>query len=185
MGTIRDIKRRITSVGNIRQITRAMKMVATSKLRRYESQMRALRPYADRLLEVISRLLPQLSGDEHPLLQKREPRNVGFLVITGDKGLCGSFNANILRKAGELLDQEGGDTPHVISIGRKALSFYRRRGIEPDLHYIDIYDRLHLTTAAVLSDHIVDYYIKGRFDCIYFIYSEFISILNQRVVAAP
>ena len=184
MGTTRDIKRRIDSVTNIQQITRAMKMVATAKLRRYEGRMKALRPYANHLLGLIGRLLPHLEGDEHPLLDVRPLRKIGFLVLTGDKGLCGGFNASILRRASALLaEHEGREDLRLITVGRKALSHFRREGIEPDLHYVDIYDRLHVATASFMSEQIIDYDLSEQIDGIYFIYSEFISIIQQEVVS--
>ncbi len=183
MPTTRDIKRRIASVGNIQQITRAMKMVATAKLRRYEARMKALRPYANGLLEVIGRLLPQLEGDEHPLLAVRRPlRRIGFLVLTGDKGLCGGFNSGILRRATQLMEELEGRELRIVTVGRKALRHFSRRGIEIDRHYVDIYDRLDMTTAAFMSQEIIDYYLSERIDGIYFVYSEFISIIQQRIV---
>ena len=183
MRSTRDIKRRIASVRNIQQITRAMKMVAAAKLRRYEARIKALRPYADRLLELVEQLLPQLENDEHPLLAVRPVRKIGLLVLTGDKGLCGSFNANLLRRAAGVLEENRELERRIVVVGQKALSYFRRRGIEIDRHYTGIYDRLHPTTATFLSEQIIDYYLAEQIDCIYFVYSDCISIVEQRVVS--
>ena len=183
MPSLRDIKRKITSVKKTQQITKAMKMVAAAKLRRAQDRVIAARPYSRKMLAVIANLAGRVERAQHPLLAKREPRQVKLLVLTSDRGLCGAYNTNILRKAVEAVRQfkaEGKDVK-VNIVGRKGRDFFRKRSaytlgkVWSDLGMID-YDK-----AADVGKNIVDRFTAGDTDEVYLLYNEFKSVIQQKV----
>lgn len=184
MATLRDIRRRINSVKSTQQITKAMKMVAAAKLRRAQQRIVEARPYAYKLQEVIGSLALRTDPEQHPLLLKPETGRKGLVVIAGDKGLCGAFNANILRKAFEYLRQAE-DTQVEITIlvvGRKARDFFRRRHIEREGEWINIFDQLAYEHAAEIGNQVATDYIDGKLDELHLLYNEFKSAGVQRSV---
>ncbi len=127
MATLREIKRHIAGVSSIQKITRAMKMVAAAKLRRAQERILAARPYAIKLDDLLSRLIQRTSRDVHPLLVEREPKNVAIVVVTSDRGLCGSFNSNIIRRATAYTEESRNYRLHYILLGKKGRDFFRKR----------------------------------------------------------
>ncbi len=183
MPSLRDIKRKITSVKKTQQITKAMKMVAAAKLRRAQDRVVAARPYARKMLAVIANLAARVERAQHPLLAKREPRQVNLLVLTSDRGLCGAYNTNILRKAVEAVKQlkaEGKDVK-VNVVGRKGRDFFRKRSaytlgkVWSELGMID-YEK-----AADVGKNIVERFAAGETDEVYLLYNEFKSVMQQKV----
>jgi F-type H+-transporting ATPase subunit gamma len=184
MATLRDIRRRINSVKSTQQITKAMKMVAAAKLRRAQQRIVEARPYAYKLQEVIGSLALRTDPEQHPLLLRPETGQKGLVIIAGDKGLCGAFNANILRKAFEYLRQAE-DTQVEITIlvvGRKARDFFRRRHIEREGEWINIFDQLAYEHAAEIGSQVAKDYIDGKLDELHLLYNEFKSAGVQRPV---
>jgi F-type H+-transporting ATPase subunit gamma len=184
MATLRDIRRRINSVKSTQQITKAMKMVAAAKLRRAQQRIVEARPYAYKLREVIGSLALRTDPEQHPLLLRPETGQKGLVIIAGDKGLCGAFNANILRKAFEYLRQAE-DTQVEITIlvvGRKARDFFRRRHIEREGEWINIFDQLAYEHAAEIGSQVAKDYIDGKLDELHLLYNEFKSAGVQRPV---
>ena len=183
MPSLRDIKRKITSVKKTQQITKAMKMVAAAKLRRAQDRVIAARPYARKMLAVIANLAGRVERAQHPLLAKREPKQVKLLVLTSDRGLCGAYNTNILRKAVEAVKQfkaEGKDVK-VNVVGRKGRDFFRKRPgytlgkVWSELGMID-YEK-----AADVGKNIVERFAAGETDEVYLLYNEFKSVMQQKV----
>ena len=129
MATLRDIQRRIRSVQSTQKITKAMKLVAASKLRRAQERLTAARPYAIKMGELLSGLVGRTEGDAHPLLARRTTGRKRLVVITADKGLCGAFNSNILRASLAFLREQGNVDVTLVVVGRKARDFYRRRAM--------------------------------------------------------
>ncbi|MCG8605529.1 F0F1 ATP synthase subunit gamma, partial [bacterium] len=128
MATLRDIRRRISSVKSTQQITKAMKMVAAAKMRKAQERLIHSRPYTERLQELLSHLTAQVDRKLHPLLAEREPKNVGYLVISADRGLCGSFNSNVIRQTKTEISEEGAElNAHLLTVGRKAFEHFSRR----------------------------------------------------------
>ena len=127
MANVRDYRTRIRSVKSTQQITSAMKLVAAAKLRRAQERILASRPYAHKMLEVLSSLARRARAERHPLLARRPEERIVMVVITADKGLCGSFNTNIVNRAREALDGLGGREVQVDLVGRKAPHWFRRR----------------------------------------------------------
>jgi F-type H+-transporting ATPase subunit gamma len=183
MPSLRDIKRKITSVKKTQQITKAMKMVAAAKLRRAQERVIAARPYSRKMLTVIANLAGRVERAQHPLLAKREPKKVKLFVLTSDRGLCGAYNTNILRKAVEAVKefQAAGKEVRVNVVGRKGRDFFRKRSayslgrVWSDLGMID-YGK-----AADVGKNIVERFEAGETDEVYLLYNEFKSVIQQKV----
>lgn len=177
---MRDIKRRIRSIKNTEQITRAMEMVAAARLRRAQSRVEAARPYAEEIRSLAGRLAATLEDASHPLLVQREIRNRGFVVFTSDRGLCGAFNARIIRFAQDLLKER--KTKSIVAVGRKGRDFFRRRGYDLLAEFIGIGDEPGVDVAREIVRRIIKLYEGGELDEVGLVYTEFISTARQRPV---
>ena len=177
-----DIRRRIRSVKNTQQITKAMKMVAAAKLRRAQERIYAARPYSGGLMEVLQSVVSRVDPARHPLLAPREDeKNVLIVVVTSDKGLAGAFNANVLKAATNLIREKQGQNVELLPIGRKANDFFKRRSIPIRPQAAHVMQALSLDTAKVIADSIVTGYLKGEIDAVYVVFNEFRSIMSQIV----
>ena len=182
MANLKDIKRRIRSVRGTQQITRAMKLVAAAKLRRNQDRLVLLRPFSDGIATLLARFLPQAVGDEHPLLMPREQvAKKLMVVITGDKGLCGAFNQNILRHAERLCSASTDCPVEVVTVGRTGHRYLSRRDVTVREHWEDIYERLSFLTARNISKVLEEPFLKGEVDEVMVVYSHFVSPIEQRV----
>jgi F-type H+-transporting ATPase subunit gamma len=178
-----DIRRRIRSVKNTQQITKAMKMVAAAKLRRAQERMFAARPYAAGLRKVLSSVSTRVDISAHPLLQSREPeRNVVVVVVTADRGLCGAFNANVIRAAQNFIREQSFEAASVLTIGRKGGDFFKRRPI-PVRQNVMVAQALSLGVAHEIADSLIKDFIEEKIDGVYVVYNEFKSIIAQHVRA--
>ncbi len=182
MPSMKDIKRRIRSVTNIGQITRAMKMVAAAKLRRVQGRMLAMRAYTDYVAALMGRLASELPDADHPLLRVREPKKTGVLFFAGERGLCGAFNMNLARALDAFLAEREGQTVAVGVVGKRAIEHAKRRRIEPFASYQDICENATFTTAAAVSQRLGDAYARGDFDELYFLYPRFVNTMTQEIV---
>lgn len=180
MAGLRDIKRRIKSVKNTQQITKAMKMVSAAKLRRAEEEIKALRPYAIKMAEVITHLAVRIDPEEHPLLKRRDVFKREIIVITSDRGLCGGFNSNILKKAEGVIKESkiAGIEPSFTLIGKKAISYFKRRGYKVRKEYLNP-RRIEYSWAGEVAKDIVEGYKEGLFDEVLIIFGEFKSVMVQ------
>jgi F-type H+-transporting ATPase subunit gamma len=160
----KEIKRRIRSVISIQQITRAMEMIAVSRLKKSEDRVRAARPYADKLREFMETLAPSLSSVRHPLLVKREVKRVGLVVITSDKGLCGGYNANVLSHAMRFLADHAGREVRLILVGRKASDFFRRKDFPIDYVLTSLSKEISLQEIRGISGAVVKGFTEGLYD---------------------
>jgi F-type H+-transporting ATPase subunit gamma len=176
-----DIRRRIRSVRNTQQITKAMKMVSAAKLRRAQERMFAARPYAAALRQVLSSVATRVEELKHPLLEAREEQKILLLVVTSDKGLCGAFNANVIKAAQNAIRDRGWTSVEVLPIGRKANDFFRRRTIPIRREATQVIQALSLETAQEIAKTIVEDFVGGRVDAVYVAYNEFKSIIAQNV----
>jgi len=189
MPSLQSVRRKIASVKKTQKITKAMKMVAASKLKRMQNRILAARPYALKMRETIRTLSRRVNREAHPLLRKREGahRNVVLTVVTSDRGLCGAFNANILRTAVTALNEfeSRGVQVEVAVVGRKGRDFFRRRGWKVRREVVDIFDKLTFEHGMVMGEEFpaLEDYVVGRIDAVYVIYNEFKSAIQQRVVA--
>jgi F-type H+-transporting ATPase subunit gamma len=178
-----DIRRRIRSVKNTQQITKAMKMVAAAKLRRAQERMFAARPYAGGLRQVLASVATRVDISAHPLLQRREPeRNVVVVVVTADRGLCGAFNANVIRAAQNFIRENAFEGVELLTIGRKASDFFRRRTI-PIRRNVFVAQALSLEVAREIADSLIKDFIDEKIDGVYVVYNEFKSLIAQHVRA--
>ncbi|MBM3328524.1 MAG: ATP synthase F1 subunit gamma [Calditrichaeota bacterium] len=183
MPSLKQIKRRITGVKSTAQITRAMKMVAAAKLKRTQTNMERSRPYSRRLSELIAALAAHTDASLHPLLAVRPPERVGVVAVTSDRGLCGSFNANICRRTQRVLREHESATVELFTIGRKGYDFFRKRGVRIHKHFPGVFHELEFSQAAAIGAGIVDLYTSGDFDRIYLVYNEFKNAIQQRIIA--
>jgi len=181
MATLRDIKRRIRSVQSTQKITKAMKLVAASKLRRAQERITAARPYAIKMGELLSGLVGRTEGDAHPLLARRTTGRKRLVVITADKGLCGAFNSNILRASLAFLREQGNVDVTLVVVGRKARDFYRRRQWQLKSEMLGFFDRLAYSHAQELANELMQSYLAEEVDEVSLMYNEFRSVAVQRV----
>jgi len=192
MATLRDIRRRINGVKSTQQITRAMKLVAAAKLRRAQERILEARPYSYKMGEVLADLALRTPRELHPLLAKHEAGNNGvgsrklLVVISGDRGLCGGFNSNIIRRSVEFL-RAYQDDPEIslilMVVGRKVRDFYRRRGqYTVRSEYVNFFDKLAYTHAAQIAQDFTRAYLAEEVDEVHLLYNEFKSVATQRVV---
>jgi F-type H+-transporting ATPase subunit gamma len=185
MPSLQSLRRKIGSIKNTQKITKAMKMVAAAKLRRAQERILAARPYSKKMAIVLSSLAGRANRAQHPLLRKTATvRRVELLVVTSDRGLCGAFNANILRKAVEFLreKQAQGYEVKVSVIGRKGRDFFRRRQWVRRQEWVGVFDRLSYEHALDIGGDIVQQFTESAFDELYIVYNEFKSMIQQRVV---
>lgn len=186
MPSLQSVRRKIASVKKTQKITKAMKMVAAAKLKRTQDRILAARPYALKMRDAIRNLSRRVNRDAHPLLKKREEKRIIVAVVTSDRGLCGAFNANILRTASTALKefQARGCQVEVAVIGRKGRDFFRRRDWKVRREVVDVFDMLSFEHGMVMGSELqaIPDYVAGRVDAVYTIYNEFKSPLQQRVV---
>ena len=187
MPSLIDLRRRIRSVKNTQQITKAMKMVAASKLRRAQERMMSARPYAQQLQRVLSSLATRVDPSVHPLLAVR-PASPGsrtlVVIVTAEKGLCGSFNTNII-KAGGALIAESRQPVTLGLVGRKGRDFFGRRGFDVLFEHIGIFQTLRYQDAQSIAQTAIESFVSGQVDRVVLVYNEFRSVMSQRVVVDP
>lgn len=183
MPSLKQIKRRITSVKSTQQITRAMKMVAAAKLRRAQENIVKARPYSNKLRAVIRELSGRCDRSMHPLLAVRDPKEIGVVVVTADRGLAGSFNTNILKRSVREIDafRNESQNVHLVAIGRKGVAFFRKRGYDIIQSHVQLFQDLHFGVAASIGESLIDLYVKEELDRVYLIYNEFKSAIQQFV----
>lgn len=182
MATLRAIKRRIASVKSTQQITKAMKMVAAAKLRKAQFRLLSARPYSYKLKEVIGQVAMRTRKKVHPLLQVREAKQECFVLVTADRGLCGSFNSNLIRRVTFEMKQSNAHKIDLFVIGRKGYDFFRRRQIPMEKHYIDFLGHLDFSHAQKIAGDLIRGYLHKKYDRIWIVYNEFKSAIQQRIL---
>jgi len=184
MASPRDIRRRIQSSRNIKQITRAMQFVAASKLKRAQEATLASRPYADKLDEVLADLSTVLTGEDHPLLQKREGGKRLLIVVSTDRGLAGALNTNTIRYAAQQISETTGDLT-VVTVGRKGRDAMRRARVPLEAHFDGFRERPTFADVLPLARLVTDGFLDGTFGHVDLVYSQFVSTLVQRPTVVP
>lgn len=186
MPSLKSIKKRIGSVKNTRQITKAMKMVSAAKLRRAQENVVAARPYASKMAEVLGRLSGNVPADCSPLIQRREGSNKALLiVVTSDRGLCGGFNANLCKAADRFVKERKGDFTElkIMTLGKKGTDFMKRRhGVWKS--HVGLLGSLNYQTAALLAQEVIEGYLEEHYDEVHVVYNEFRSVMSQEVTFA-
>ena len=182
MPSLLDIRRRIRSVKNTQQLTKAMKMVSAAKLRRAQERVMSARPYANQLRAVLGSLAGKLENIEHPLLEVRPEQKILAIVVTADRGLCGGFNSNIIKAAQSFLIENTAPEKKMYSVGRKGRDFFKRRTVTIVGEYINFFGKLDVAHARDISKEVVEMYTNKDVDAVYLIYNEFKSVIQQRIV---
>lgn len=182
MPSLIDMRRRIRTVRNTQQITKAMKMISAARLRRAQDRVFNARPYANLLKEVIESLVGRIETPAHPLLARRPQERLVAIVLSGDRGLCGAFNTNIVRATERFLEEHQAEQVELITVGRKARDYYRRRGRPIRRELVQIFSRLDFTHAREIAADVTAAYAEGSTDGVVLIYNEFKSILSQRIM---
>jgi F-type H+-transporting ATPase subunit gamma len=177
---MRDIRQRIRVVRNIQKITSAMEMVAAAGLKRAQSRVGAARPYAQKMAQVMGNLSQAAAEVEHPLLERREARRMAVVVITADRGLCGSYNTNVVRRAVELLREHSGLEQVVLPVGRKGPSSFRRFGYAMGTTFDLPTKNISLADARAITTEVRRLFESGEVDVVYLVYTRFYSALNLR-----
>jgi F-type H+-transporting ATPase subunit gamma len=182
MPALVDIRRRIRSVKSTQQITKAQKMVSAAKLRRAQEAMFAARPYARKMMEVLNSLASRADPKLHPLLEERGDEKVLLVVVTADRGLCGGFNANIIRTATRFIRERGDRDLALGLLGRKGRDFFRRRKLKVRFERLGIFQALRYATAREIAGDLIGGYTRCEVDQVYLLYNEFKSVVQQRIV---
>ena len=182
MPSLIDLRRRIRAVKNTQQITKAMKMVSAAKLRRAQDAMFAARPYARKMMEVLSSMAARAEATAHPLLEPREGERILLVLVTADKGLCGGFNANIIRTAARFVTDRKERGIELGLVGRKGRDALKRRGFKVRFERIGVFQALQYRTAREMAKELTDAFINGEFDEVFLVYNEFKSVIQQNVV---
>lgn len=181
MPTLLDFRRRIRSVKNTQQITRAMKFVAAARLRRAQEAALAARPYAKELVRVLRSTMARIESPEHPLLAKRAEENILVLVLAGERGLAGAFNTNILKKAAEFYRSKAGKKITVIPIGKKGRDAMRRAGFTFAGEYVNVLSKVDFGIAREISKLVTDLYTEEKVDAVYMVFSEFKNVISANL----
>src|SRR5215208_4144756 len=185
MPSLLDLRRRIRAVKSTQQITKAMKMIAASRLRRAQERVVAARPFAQRMLKVLNGLVSRVDQDAHPLL-RIPTQGTGrplLIVITADRGLCGSFNSNAIKAAGQFIVSEAPGRDIALGlVGRKGRDFFRRRGFDVRYEAVGIFQKMSFAEAVDIADAAIEDFISGKAASVYLVYNEFKSVMSQRIV---
>src|SRR5215813_3462432 len=182
MPTLLDFRRRIRSVKNTQQITRAMKFISAAQLRRAQEAALAARPYATELARVLRSTMSRIDEPEHPLLAKRPEKNVLAIVLTGERGLAGAFNANILRKASEFFRSHRDKKVVVVPVGKKGRDSLKRAGFQFAGEYVNVLAKVDFGVAREISALVTELYKKKEIDAVYIIFSEFKTVMTANLV---
>jgi F-type H+-transporting ATPase subunit gamma len=181
-----DIRRRVRAVKSTQQITKAMKMVAASKLRRAQERIQAARPFASEMLRVLNSLSTRVDAAEHPLLdERREPRADGkalLIVVSADRGLCGSFNTNVIKAGSTFIVEDPNRHVSLALVGRRGRDYFARRGFEVLYEATNVFAALKFDSATDVARAAMDAFTSGQVDSVYLVYNEFKSVIAQKVV---
>jgi len=184
-GKERALRRRIKSVQSTKKITKAMELIAASRIMKAQQRVAAARPYSEQITEVIRNLAAAGAGQDSPLLQQRdEVRTIAYVVVAGDRGLCGGYNTNVIRAAERAVqaDRERGLDARIVTVGKKATSYFRFRGYEIDADFAGFSDEPSYEDARAIADVVVPRFEAGEYDQVQLVYTQFISAGTQRVV---
>ncbi len=179
MATLKAIRRRVSSVRNIQQITKAMKMVSAARLRRAQEAAVAARPYAEKLEAVLQNLAAQRQTLAHPFLVAREEKNIDLLLITSDRGLCGGFNSNLVRTAEAFMREHATQKVTLFLVGRRGFDYFKRRPATIAEQHINLFGRLPQTLAHAIGTRMGQRFLNGESDSVYVLYARFRSVLSQ------
>jgi F-type H+-transporting ATPase subunit gamma len=181
LATLKEIRVRINAVRNIQKITKAMKMVSAAKMKKAQDRVLATRPYANKLNDLMEQLISLVDISGHPLTMEREIKKKVVVLVTSDKGLCGSFNSNIIKYTVNYLETEGRDIP-LVTIGKKGYDFFSKRHYNVIKNFPNVFLKLNIQTSNEIVNYLKDLYLSGEADRIELIFNEFKSIIKQNIV---
>jgi F-type H+-transporting ATPase subunit gamma len=181
MPTLLDYRRRIRSIKSTQQITRAMKFVAAAKLRRAQEGVFAARPYAHEIVRVLRSAAARMETTGHPLLERRPEERLLVVILTGDRGLCGAFNANVIRRGLNFLRERAAEKPELLVVGKKGRDTLRKRGWTFVAEYVDVSGNVEFGKAKDIAARIGEIYTRKEVDAVYAIYNEFKNVMVQRL----
>src|SRR5258708_16067061 len=181
MATLLDFRRRTRAVKNPQQITRAMKFVAAARLRRAQENALAARPYARELAKMLRSIMGRIDEPQHPLLATRAEERVLVIVLTGERGLAGAFNTNILKKANEVFRANKGKKISVVPVGKKGRDSLKRAGFDFAAEFINVLAKGEFYTAREIANLVTDLYKKEEIDAVYILFSEFKSVISSNL----
>lgn len=179
MPNLKDIKRSIASVKNTQQITNAMKLVAAAKLRKAQESVEAARPYATKMVELMTGIAARSNSDSHPLLSRREVENVLIVVLAADKGLCGPFNSSILKTAQRIIEENEGKGINLLLIGKKSVDYFKRRPFNIRKKIVDYGKRINNAMAEEIADVVMESFTSEKADVVYLVYNKFKNVVVQ------
>jgi F-type H+-transporting ATPase subunit gamma len=185
MPSLIDIRRRIRSVKSTQQITRAMKLVSSAKLRRAQDRVMAARPYAGMLARLLADVAESAKSDErlvHPLLAERPAERIQLILLTADRGLAGAFNTNLIKAAQKFLEEHAARHVEMVTAGRKGRDFFRKRGAKISDEFVAFTEKAAHKDAAAIAGKVIERFAAGEIDAVYLLYNEFKSIMTQRLV---
>jgi len=182
MATLRDIRKKIRSVENIKQITKAMEMVAAARLRRAQAKAEQSQPYASKMRQILQNLASASTDFTHPLYEQREVKKTGLVVVAADRGLCGSYNTNLFLAADRFLKRYTPDRVELMAVGRKAVDYYRRRKWAIRHRVPEWGGKIAFPQVKTLANQLVSWFLLGELDEVWLVYTHFISIPSRKVV---
>jgi F-type H+-transporting ATPase subunit gamma len=186
MPSLIDIRRRVRAVKSTQQITKAMKMISASRLRRAQERVTLARPFAQQMLRVLNSLAARVDPSSHPLLDERKTPRAGgktlLIVVTADRGLCGSFNTNVIKAAGQFVTENPARQVVLGLVGRRGRDFFAKRGFDVRYEQINLFASLKFDNARAIAAAAMETFLKGEVDSVYLVYNEFKSVMVQRVV---
>jgi len=182
MAALLDFRRRIRSVKNTQQVTKAMKFVSAARLRRAQEKAMEARPYAGAITLLVRSVASRMENPAHPLLARRTEEKILLVLATGDRGLCGAFNANAVRRAVEFLRSQSGKQLEVIPVGRKGRDAFRRQKWNVPAEYVGLTARAEFSRAREIAAKIIEQYSEARVDSVYLLFNEFKSVITQKMV---
>jgi F-type H+-transporting ATPase subunit gamma len=185
MPSLKALRKRIATVRSTQKITKAMKMVAAAKLRRAQDAAERARPYSEKVGEIFSAVVSDLEGAAHPLLARRDEQRIELVVVTSDRGLCGGYNSNLLRKAEAFIRERPGKQVVVTTVGRKALEFFRRRGAKLAGETTEVMSRPIIESARSIAREVTQRFADDKTDAVYLLYSRFRSAASQIPTITP
>ncbi len=183
MANLKDIRNRISSVKSIQQVTKAMKMVAAAKMRKAQERMEQARPYAGRLSGVIQSILPDVDRTLLPLLDVREVKKIAYVIVTSDRGLAGSFNTSIIKKAEEEIHAYGKENVDLFCIGKKGRDHFKKRDYTLIEEHVDFWNELDFNNSLKIANGIISHFVNGYVDEIHVVFNQFKNVAVQEIVS--
>ncbi len=183
MATLIDLRRRIRSVKNTRQLTKAMKSVSAAKLKRAQNQVYQTRPFSQKLASILSNIRARTPDLHHPFFENRDEKNIDLIITTGDKGLCGAFNSNTLKFAEQKIEElrKEGKNVNIIVLGKKGFEFLKFKKIEISKYFINFFMKLDYLKSVEISDNVISDFLEKKSDAVYIIYNKFYSVSKTEI----